>query len=80
MSESGSSTSDQESAMLFWEDQSFLTTPTRAGPRGAEKESQNKQTYKHKDVWGFALNNRKRKDDQEMYMCKLCQDSILTWK
>lgn len=55
MSEGGSSTSDQESAMLFWEDQSFLTTPTRAGPKGGGKESQNlsQQTYEDTAVWGF---------------------------
>lgn len=38
MSEGGGSTCDQERAILFWVAQSFLTTPTRAGPEGAAEE------------------------------------------
>lgn len=38
MSEGGCSTCDQERAILFWEAQSFLTTPTRAGPEVAVEE------------------------------------------
>lgn len=38
MSEGGGSTCDQERAILFWVAQSFLTTPTRAGPEDALEE------------------------------------------